>query len=360
MNERGRTVIVTTTDRGYLPAACCQLKSSWDHLERKENTELYLAVCDVSQEDIAESRRYFDMRGVNAKVLECDEIADQIKPIGNRWPRAAYLRLYFDSLFDASVERLVYFDADTRVCTSLEPLINADLRGAPIGAVHDFIYYVTGNIRRRRRDLFLAADAPYLQSGVMVFDWPKTLENGGFARARQFLADHPERCQEAPDQDALNVAFEGQWTPIDPRWNLHEFYLMFGGTLKPYIEHYTSTKPWSRLRPPAWRDAAEWYKRELADTKWNDFIQPQSQMDIAKAHLAFMKFRYAGKVRDGLASHAPIVLDLLGKPRQRPEDQELPWAPRNRNDVETMTHALIREASQQCPRLLPPESVLSS
>jgi len=358
MHDRGRTVIATTTDRGYLPAACCQLKSAWEHLDDKETVEFCLAVCDVDAAAVAEARRYFESRGVNARIIECDDIAKQIRPINARWPRAAYLRLHFDQIFDDSVKRLIYFDADTRVCSPLAPLLAAELHGAPIGAVHDFIYYVTGNIHRRRRELFLAEDSPYLQSGVMVFDWPATLANGGFGRARQFLIDHPDRCQEAPDQDALNVAFEGQWTPLDPRWNLHEFYLMFGGTLQPYIEHYTSTKPWSRRRPPAWRKAAEWYRRELADTKWSGFVEHQSQADIVKAHLSFVRFRYAGRLRDGLARHTPLVLDLLGKPRNRSDEEELPWAPRNKADVETMAQALIREASRQCPRLIPPEAVL--
>lgn len=358
MENNEKISIVTTTDAGYLPAACCQLKTSWDNIQIKDNVEIYLVVCDVSKADVEEARRFFDKRGVLAKILICDDIADQIKPVWNRWPRAAYLRLYFDSIFDASFKKLVYFDADTRVCVPLEPLLESDLQGNPVGAVHDFIYYVTGNIRRRRRDLFLAPDAPYLQSGVMIFDWPATLASGGFARARQFLADYPERCQEAPDQDALNVAFEGRWTPLDPRWNLHEFYLMFGGTLTPYIEHYTSTKPWSRRRPPAWRKAADWYERELADTKWAGFIQHQSPLDSLNAHIDFVKFCYAGKIRDFLASHAPIILDLLGKPRERSEDEELPWAPKNASDVETMAQALILEAERRCPRLLPPEAAL--
>jgi hypothetical protein len=113
----------------------------------------------------------------------------------------------FDYISTASLQPVstgwIYFDADTRVCVSLEALLNAPLHGAPAGAVHDLIYYLTGNIHRRRRDLFLSANAPYLQSGVMVFDWPLMLRDDYLARARQFLESHPNRCQEAPDQDAL-------------------------------------------------------------------------------------------------------------------------------------------------------------
>jgi lipopolysaccharide biosynthesis glycosyltransferase len=355
----GKTAIVTASDRGYLPAACCQLKSAWDHLKNKEGVDFYLVICDVTAADVREAERFFQSRKVDAKVIVPHDVVSRIKPISQRWPRAAYLRLYFDDIFGDDVSRLVYFDADTRVCAELAPLLRADLLGAPVGAVHDFIYYVTGNIRRRRRDLFLADTSPYLQSGVMVFDWMQTLAGGGLARARQFLVDHPDRCQEAPDQDALNVAYEGMWTPLDPRWNLHELYLMFGGTLTPFIEHYTSTKPWSRRRPAAWKNAAEWYRAQLAGTAWTKFIPPQSYADIARARLDFLWFRYAPKARDALAAYAPRFLEAMGKTRVRSEDEELPWAPRSRKDVEDMAQALILEAAQKCPRLLPPEAVLA-
>ncbi len=351
--------IATVADEKYLPAACCQLKSAWDHLCCKEHVHFHLIVCDVGSEDYCEAEQFFRDRGMNVEIAEVADIADRIRPINQRWPRSAYLRLYFDSIFDSEVKRLIYFDADTRVCAPLEPLLNIQLHGAPIGAVHDFIYYLTGNIRRRRHDLYLAPDAPYMQSGVMVFDWPAALKDGGLARARHFLERNPERCQEAPDQDALNAVFTGRWTPINPRWNLHETYLMFGGSVTPYIEHYTSIKPWSRRRPAQWRNAAAWYARELAGTKWAGFVQPQSEIDAARARVAFLKFRWTRKTYDAAVKCSPFVFDLLGRPRDPLGNDMLPWAPRNRKDVEDMVDALIAEAEGRCPRLLPPETVLA-
>ena len=354
----GRIAIAAATDAGYLPAACCQLASTAAHLPQPDAAELFLVLCDVTDADVDEARRFFHRRAMNVAILVQKDADRFIRPVGNRWPRAAYLRLYFDSIFAADFSRLIYFDSDTRVCTALAPLIQSDLRGRPIGAVHDFIYYLTGNIRRRRRDLFLPDDAPYLQSGVMVFDWPATLADRVLQRARTFLSKYPERCMEAPDQDAINAAIHDRWTPLDPRWNLHETYLMFGGRHRPFVEHYTSTKPWSKRRPAAWRDAAAWYRRELADTAWSRFIAPQTRRDRVQAALAFLRFRWAPKLRDLLAEHAPMVLDLAGKPRVRSDDEELPWAPRSRADVEMMTEALIEEAAGARPLVRPPEAIL--
>ncbi|NNC38855.1 MAG: glycosyltransferase family 8 protein [Acidimicrobiales bacterium] len=353
-----KIAITTATDRGYLPAAACQLKSVADHLPSPDAAELFLVCCDVSGQDVKDAEDFFKSHNINVSVIVPDFVDERVKTINDKWPRAAYLRLYFDAIFGKEYKRLIYFDADTRVRSSLAPLLECDLRGNPVGAVHDFIYYVTGNIRRRRNDLHLSDDAPYLQSGVMVFDWPETLQNDYLGKARQVLLDNPQGCQEAPDQDALNVAFENLWTPLDPRWNLHETYLGFGGHLKPNLEHYTSTKPWSIKRPEAWRNAAEWYSAQLKSSAWPDFIPAQSPKDKMMSKVRFAKFRYTPKIRNGLARGAPFVLDMLKTPRQRSDAEELPWAPRNRKDVEDMAAALIEEAEGKRDLIRPPESVL--
>jgi len=353
-----KIAITTATDSGYLPAACCQLKSVADHLPDGYDVSLNLVCCDVSEGDIAAARAFFESKGVPANIILPDFVDEQIKPINQRWPRAAYLRLYFDMIFGTEVDRLIYFDADTRIMASIEPLLALDLQGFPAAAVHDFVYYLSGNIRRRRRDLFLSDDAPYLQSGVMVFDWPKLLADGALERARQFLVDNPEGCMEAPDQDALNHALEGKWLPLDPRWNLHETYLNFGGKLTPYLEHYTSTKPWSKRRPPRWADAAQWYREELRDTIWSGFIPEQTTGDKIRSQLDFLRFRYAPKIRNALALYAPVVLDMMKVPRHRSDNSELPWAPRNSKDVEDMARALVSEAHGERGFIRPPEGVL--
>ena len=352
-----KIAIVTATDAGYLPAACCQIKTVFDQMEPGA-AELFLVCCDVAADDYAAAEAFFAERKMPVTIVNADRIADRIKPVASRWPRAAYLRLYFDDMFDRSYDRIVYFDADTRVRTPVKPLLETDLRGRPAGAVHDFIYYVTGNIRRRRRELQLCDDAPYLQSGVMLFDWPATLDQNLLGKAREFLRDFPEACHEAPDQDALNHALEELWTPLDPRWNLHETYLNFGGRLVPYLEHYTSTKPWSRKRPERWQKAATWYAEELKGTKWSGFIPEQSGKDRMKARTDFLKFRYGPKMRNALSRHAPFMLDLMKVPRQRTDFEELPWSPRSRRDVEDMAQALVDEAAGKRPHIRPPESVL--
>ncbi len=352
-----RIAITTATDAGYLPAACCQISSVWEQ-KGDADVELFLVVCDVAAAEIEAASSFFDRRGIVATIIDAGKIAADIKPINTRWPKAAYLRLYFDKIFGPEYSRLIYFDADTRIRTPLEPLFSVDLGGKPVGAVHDFIYYLTGNIRRRRKELMLAEDAPYLQSGVMVFDWPATLATDALKGARRFLEVHPERCQEAPDQDALNAQFEDLWAPIDPRWNLHETYLSFGGRQTPFLEHYTSTKPWSKRRPVRWKGAADWYRDQLRGTPWSDFIPEQHPLDRLNVEIEDFRFRFSPRARNILAARAPWLLAIAGIEQHRSDTSPLPWAPRNAEDVEVMADALIQEAAGLRPPIRPPESVL--
>ena len=354
------TIIVTTTDRGYLPAACCQLYSSYKNLRNKLDASLFLICCDVEETDLAKARDMFAARQMEVEIIFAAEIAEKINLVqqrSGRWPRAAYLRLYLDSIFGPDIERLVYLDADTRVLTDLTPLLNVDLHGKPVGAVHDLFYYVTNKIGERRQMLFLDSDAPYLQSGVMVFDWQATLELGLLAEARRFLEQYPDRCVEAPDQDALNAVLKDQWTPLDPRWNLHESYLKYASNHKAFIEHYTSSKPWSRRRHPTWKAASAWYRQQLADTGWAEFVEQPSFFGSVKLELNFLKLKWTVRLKYFLSDYAPAVLDWLGISRCS-KDAPQHRVPRSRRQVELMTDAEIEEAAGLRPPLRPPESVL--
>ena len=300
----------------------------------------------------------FLARQMNVKIILAAEIAEEIKTIqGRRWPRAAYLRLYFDKIFGPDVERVIYLDADTRVRTELSPLLNVELYGKPVGAVHDLFYYVTNRIGGRRQVLSLNSDAPYLQSGVMVFDWKLTLDLGILAKARRFIEQYPELCVEAPDQDALNAVLQNKWTPIDPRWNFHESYLMYANAHTAFIEHYTSSKPWTRKRYPAWKSASDWYRQQLSDTDWSDFVNQPSFLESLKLELEFLTYKSGVRFKYFLSDHAPALLSRLGiSPCTKDKPQHS--VPRSRSDVELITNLAIEEAARLRPPLRPPESVL--
>src|SRR5437667_6219207 len=89
-----KIVISGSCDAAYLPAACCQMKSVWDHLGERDQLRLCLVVCDISGDDLKQAEQFFRERSVPAEIIVADDIAARIRPIKTRWPRAAYLRLH--------------------------------------------------------------------------------------------------------------------------------------------------------------------------------------------------------------------------------------------------------------------------
>src|SRR5262249_43941260 len=147
--------------------------------------------------------------------------------------------------------------------------------------------------------------------------------------------------------------FKDRWTPIDPRWNLHELYIGYGRKLHPYLMHFTSTKPWSVNRSRSLREAASWYRNALAGSAWPAFVEPQSFKQMAKADLKAAARRYYPHIYERLSHVLPQSLV-----RRMPHGRYLPWVPRSAEDVEDMAEALVQEARGERLPLRPPEAIL--
>jgi lipopolysaccharide biosynthesis glycosyltransferase len=156
-----------------------------------------------------------------------------------------YARFVIPRLFPPSVSRVLYLDTDLLVLDNLEPLWCADLEGAVVGAVLD------------RLDSQIKAAMPglenvprvreYFNAGVLLIDLDRWREERISERSREYLLQHP--FSPYSDQDALNVACDGHWSRLDPRWNFQaHLEAKIAGMAQddlPGIVHFvTRFKPW--------------------------------------------------------------------------------------------------------------------
>jgi lipopolysaccharide biosynthesis glycosyltransferase len=163
----------------------------------------------------------------------------------------------------------------------LQPLLEADLRGRPVGAIHDYLQYLIYGIESSRKRLSLRSDAPYFNAGLVCFDWRAAIASGLPEKAKAFAIENPHLCK-SHDQDALNKAFEGAWTPLDPRWNFmtvaipeQVLRLDYPARFRPYIAHFAGpVKPWTAGFPARYEDHRAWYRDMLRDSPWPDFVAP--------------------------------------------------------------------------------------
>lgn len=146
--------------------------------------------------------------------------AEPEHPVGGWLSPATYLRLAIPEAA-AGAERVLYLDCDTLVQADLRPLLDADLGGAPFGAVRDAHNPIVGDdwALPGHEALGIPAGRTYFNAGVMLFDIDRCAATGLFTKATRFLNEHPDQLQ-LWDQDALNVAADDDWHRLDPAWNV--------------------------------------------------------------------------------------------------------------------------------------------
>lgn len=183
--------------------------------------------------------------------------------------RANYLRLAIPDALTGH-DRVLYLDADLVIRDDLGPLLRADLRGMPIGAVRDPVNptYESGQALPGWQALGIPGHREYFNSGVLVIDQPAATRADLFGRALDMVAKHPQMLR-LWDQDALNVAAGDRWHRLPGRWNSVPFSALVrtpwirykAASVTPLadliaaeddaaITHYVSpAKPWKGLLP---------------------------------------------------------------------------------------------------------------
>jgi len=183
----------------------------------------------------------------------------------NNWSVEIYNRIFIPLLMPA-YKKVLYLDTDIIINSSLKELFDIDFENKQILAVKDATAQILHHKEFQERYehiknyLKLKNEKDYFNSGMIMFNIPiidkneyKTLVEKAFNSEKLLY----------PDQDILNMVFEGKAKLIPSRWNLccgifiwnEKFTDSLRGDYlhdinsaleKPYIIHYTSPrKPWN-------------------------------------------------------------------------------------------------------------------
>lgn len=176
---------------------------------------------------------------------------------------ATYYRLKLPSLLP-TIKKVIYFDCDFVVNTSLNEIYNTDLEGFAIAGILD--------IKKKMQKV----NPTYVNAGMLIFDIEKMKE---LELEQKFLKWTQENlCQiTCGDQEIINEVCKGQIKILDDEWNVQSsnFINRSSYTKKPKGIHFTSKrKPWNFGSYSYHRD---YYFKYLqltpwAQNKWNRFI----------------------------------------------------------------------------------------
>jgi len=131
-----------------------------------------------------------------------------------------YLRLFLPEVIPASVNRLLYLDADVLVEADIAQLFSVPMSDKTILAVRDFGFHdLATGLPLAIKELGSNPDRPYFNSGVMMMDIKRWRSCGYFNLALLFMEKFKDDVQWG-DQDVLNALLVDDWGPLDEMWNV--------------------------------------------------------------------------------------------------------------------------------------------
>ncbi|HMP79870.1 MAG TPA: glycosyltransferase family 8 protein [Pirellulaceae bacterium] len=269
-------VVLCTTDERYAMPLAVTLSSAAEQLPVGRSMCVYLVDAGLSSESRHQLHASLAPHPVELNFVPADAAELGGLSISHHISHTAYLRLLADRWLPSDLQRVIYLDSDLLVRDSLTELWSAELGDHAVLAVPDiacpFVNARFGcrNYRKaspylaclspvqNHRQLGLAADSLYFNSGVMVMNLDRW--------RRERLGEQMLECLRANrehiwcwDQYALNVVLAGRWGRLPLRWNVgtHAFeypslacapleQAEFAESLqRPAVFHFTTEfKPW--------------------------------------------------------------------------------------------------------------------
>lgn len=273
MKQAADALFYLAADRNYFPYACVAAR----RILQTSSAPLagFILHNGVSGDDLGFARGYLPE---SVTFLDTRALVEALTVnASERITKSAYLRLFADVIPEfAPFSRAIYADCDVLFNGDIAQLATAPL-GLPLLAAHDMPSYYDLGYRAR---LGMADDAPYFNSGVLILDLDAIRQGGHLRKARDFAAEHAERCLQH-DQDALNAAFEGAWQTLHPLWNaMTNLHWMppFGSTR---ARHFSGQKPWRARAYGVEKEALDIYRQLSAGTPWADRFPPYNPKTLS-------------------------------------------------------------------------------
>lgn len=201
----------------------------------RENRELLRDICERNKGQWTEIR------------VENDAFAGA--PNRLYFSREMYFRLLLPFLLPETEKRVLYLDPDLVICDSLLEFYHTDLEGYCMAGCRDRLQ--DKNNPKYRALLGLKEETRYINSGVLLLHLKELRRCFEPGMAYRILEERGEELL-YPDQDVINLLFEGRIKCMEDRYNLNpnhlfaaEFFRYGFGIGRPAILHYMGGgKPW--------------------------------------------------------------------------------------------------------------------
>lgn len=273
----GNIAVAVAADDGYAMPLAVTVRSLLDHLAPGRRLSLYLLDGGISDESYRRLLASWDTDRLELHVVRPDAKRLSDLKVSQHVNHLTYYRILLPELLPSSLGKVVYLDADLLIRRDISELWDQPLDDSWALAAQDCAApffdaaVAAANFPKCRpyvaalrpvpnfRDLGLSPNSPYLNGGVLAIDLDAWRRHDLANRMLACLRDNAEFVLWW-DQYALNVALEGHWRPMDPRWNQGAYLFEYPDWQRspfdervfhqlkddPWIVHFSSPlKPWS-------------------------------------------------------------------------------------------------------------------
>lgn len=166
-----------------------------------------------------EIARYAKRLGFTINLDPFDDDKLQSFPDQPTLPRAAFRRLFHPAILNERCDRYLYLDTDVLVMNCPMSLLQEACADKTLGVVRDLgVADLAEGLRFLPADRFLPGE-PYFNSGVMIVNVPRWIENAYTEKIVAFAIEHSSKLRFG-DQDAINFVLRNDIHLIDGRWNM--------------------------------------------------------------------------------------------------------------------------------------------
>ena len=193
---------------------------------------------------------------------------------------ATYYRLKASQLLP-NIDKIIYFDCDIVINTSLKSLYDTDISGYLVAGVSD--------IKKKE----VLKNPSYVNAGMLILNLKEIKEQNIESKFLEYTKTNIETITKG-DQEIINEVCKGKIKILDNIWNVQvsNFTNRSSYTKKPKVIHYVSSnKPWKFASYSYFKDY--WFKY-LQLTPWalkNDEIDYWYKKNQICSILSYIKYR---------------------------------------------------------------------
>lgn len=319
----GDPVIVLAADENFALPLAVTVRSALDNLDPECKLQIYVLDGGIRPATRAKLEQSWPAGRYSVRWVPFDASVLAEVPLSGHVNHMTYARIVVQRLLPATVDRVIYLDADLIVLGDLAQLWTEPMAGAWCLAVQDCAAPsmdadATPTFKRcaphlgarvpvaNYRELGFDATDPYLNGGVLVLDLAAWRREAVDVQLIDCLEQHREHVRWW-DQYALNVVLHGQWRPLDHRWNQGANTFSFPNWSEspydestferlrsdPLVVHFTTKhKPWKVTCLHPWRRQFFEYLDRTAWAGWRPpwFDRPQTVLDVLKTQQRRLRF----------------------------------------------------------------------